>query len=51
VYFGPQVKILQVRGEGKEVQQFQTDFSQGLKYRVSTNQNPSTVQVLIDFEL
>jgi hypothetical protein len=40
-----------VRGDSEEYRQFQTDFSQGLMYRVSTNQNPSTIQVLIDFEI
>jgi hypothetical protein len=51
LYFGPQIHILDVRGDSKEHRQFQTDFSQGLMYRVSTNKNPSTVQVVIDFEV
>ncbi|MDR2415434.1 MAG: DUF4012 domain-containing protein [Candidatus Peribacteria bacterium] len=51
LYFGPQIHILDIRGDSQEHRQFQTDFSQGLMYRVSTNKNPSTIQVLIDFEV
>jgi hypothetical protein len=51
LYFGHHINIIGVRGDSPEYRQFQTDFSQGLMYRVSTNVNPSTVQVLVDFEV
>jgi hypothetical protein len=51
IYFPPNAEITKVQGDQSISQEFHSDFSQGLLYRISTNQNPSTMQVVIDFKL
>ena len=51
LYFWHQIEILNIRGDISSTSQFTSDFSKGLLYRVSTNQNHSTIQVLIDFQI
>jgi hypothetical protein len=50
VYFPFHRKVVNVQGDSSAFSEFQSDFAKGLVYRVSTNQNPSTKQVMIDFE-
>ena len=51
LYFSPHVEISDMRGNITMKSYFTTDFSKGALYRVSTNQNNSTMQVVIDFAL
>jgi hypothetical protein len=51
LYLPFNVEITNVQGDQQDFRVFATDFSKGLLYRVSTNQNHSTMQVVVDFRL
>jgi hypothetical protein len=49
IYFPFHRELLEVQGDQSSFSEFQSEFSNGVVYRVNTNQNPSTKQVMIDF--
>jgi hypothetical protein len=51
LYLPSNIEIINVQGDQQAFREFTTDFSKGLLYRVSTNQNHSTMQILIDFNI
>jgi hypothetical protein len=51
LYYPTRLTVQAIRGDVSDIDQFQTDFSKGLRYLVGTNTNHTTKQVFIDFQL
>lgn len=51
LYFPSRLQVLAIRGDIQESDQFETDFSKGLRYLIGTNANHTTKQVFIDFKI
>ncbi|MDR3168644.1 MAG: hypothetical protein LBU27_02595 [Candidatus Peribacteria bacterium] len=51
LYYPARLQVQAIRGDVSDTDQFQTDFSKGLRYSVGTNENHTTKQVFIDFQI
>lgn len=51
IYLPQYVEITNVQWNARAHREFLSDFSKGLIYRISTNENTTTLQVLIDFKI
>lgn len=51
LYIPTYIEITNVQGDAWAYREFSSDFSKGLIYRISTNQNNSTLQLLIDIKV
>lgn len=51
IYMPTYIEVTNVQGDAWAHREFTSDFSKGLIYRISTNQNNTTLQMLIDFKV